>query len=156
MAKTVEELQLQLKKLGFYSGEVDGLAGKITSEAVVAFQKSKGLPETGKVDPHTLAALFPGVIQSYSPTTIKGKLIDYVLNLVKSKTVWAATIAVTALVGWVNGQFGIEVTPEVQDTVTTLLSTGLLALVGLFQSAFNAPHMTTKQPAVVNQPAEHK
>ena len=156
MAKTVEEIQVQLQKLGFYAGEVDGLAGKITAEAVVAFQESKNLPATGKVDPVTLAALFPGVIQSYSPKTIKGKLIDYVLNLVKSKTVWAATIAVAALVGWVNGQFGIEVTPEVQDTVTTLLSTGLLALVGLFQSAFNSPHMTTKQPAVVNQPAEHK
>lgn len=156
MAKTVEEIQTQLQKLGFYAGEVDGLAGKITSEAVVAFQASKGLPESGKVDPSTLVALFPGVVQSYSPTTIKGKLIDYALNLVKSKTVWASTVLVAALIGWVNGQFGIEVTPEVQDTVTTLISTGLLALVGILQSAFNSPHMTKKQPAVVNQPAEHK
>lgn len=156
MAKTVEEIQIRLKQMGFYAGETDGLAGKITSEAVVAFQASKNLAQSGKVDPNTLVALFPGVVQTYSPATIRGKLVDYMLNLVKSKTVWAATVLVATLVGWVNGQFGIEVPPDVQTTVTTLISTGLLALVGVLQSAFNSPHMTTKQPAVVNQPAEHK
>jgi len=156
VAKTVEEIQRKLQELGLYLGEVDGLAGKVTSEAVVAFQKTKGLPETGKVDPVTLAALFPGTMTNYSPTTIKGKMIDYVLNLVKSKTVWAATALVGLLITWVNGQFGIQVDPATEATVTTLISTGLLALIGVLQSAFNSPHMTTKQPAVVKQPAEHK
>ncbi len=155
MAKTVEEIQTKLKQLGLYAGEVDGLAGKVTSEAVVAFQKERGLPETSKVDPDTLKALFPS-IDITGPTTIKGKLTDYLLNLVKSKTVWAATVLVGVLVTWVQTKFGFSVSPDVQATVTTLLSTGLLALIGVLQSAFNSPHMTTKQPAVVQQPAEHK
>lgn len=155
MAKTVEEIQAKLKAAGLYLGDVDGLAGKVTSAAVVAFQKTRGLPETGVVDPNTLSALFPGALPS-GPTTIKGKLADYALNLVKSKTVWAATALVGLLVAWVQTKFGLTVSPEMQTTVTTLISTGLLALVGVLQTAFNSPHMTTKQPAVVQQPAEHK
>lgn len=36
---------------------VDGVAGKKTTAAVAAYQKSKGMKATGKVDPKTAAAL---------------------------------------------------------------------------------------------------
>lgn len=157
MAKTVEEIQTRLKTVGLYSGDVDGLAGKLTSKAVVAFQASKGLPETGKVDPTTLAAMFPGeYVPQTNPTTIKGKLADYVLNLVKSKTAWVTATLTAALVAWVNTKFGFTVSPEIANLVSTGIGVALAALVGILQTAFNSPHMTTKQPAVVQQPAEHK
>jgi peptidoglycan hydrolase-like protein with peptidoglycan-binding domain len=154
MAKTVEEIQTRLRDLGYYKGEVDGLAGKITSEAVVAFQAAKGLVQNGKVDPQTLAALFPSVVQA-GPTTIKAKLMDYVLNLVKSKSAWAAAALVAFLTGWVQTKFGFEVDEATKDSITVLVTTGFGGLIWLLQAAFNSPHMTTKQPAVVKQPAEH-
>ncbi len=50
-------LQQEPKDLGFDPGDVDGLYGSKTIAAVKAFQKSKGLPQTGKIDQATEAAL---------------------------------------------------------------------------------------------------
>jgi Putative peptidoglycan binding domain/N-acetylmuramoyl-L-alanine amidase len=58
-------LQVALHKLGFYppAGEllvgcpVSGYAGSCTTSAVKAFQKSKGLEQTGSLGPRTIAAL---------------------------------------------------------------------------------------------------
>ena len=49
----VRDFQQALKNLGFYSKELDGDFGKSTEQAVRDFQKSIGLPETGKVDAAT-------------------------------------------------------------------------------------------------------
>jgi hypothetical protein len=53
----VTSLQQRLKELGFDPNGVDGNFGPGTRDAVVAFQKSKGLEADGKVGPSTLAAL---------------------------------------------------------------------------------------------------
>ncbi len=53
---TLIVLQQELKKLGFYKGEPDGVFGPGTREAFVAFQKSKGLRESGVPDIETIAA----------------------------------------------------------------------------------------------------
>lgn len=45
---TVKQYQKDLKRLGFYKGVVDGVAGRQTIAAVKAFQKSKGLVSDGK------------------------------------------------------------------------------------------------------------
>jgi peptidoglycan hydrolase-like protein with peptidoglycan-binding domain len=51
---TVQEL---LARRGFYRGDVDGLPGPATSEAIVLFQRDEGLPVTGQLDQETLREL---------------------------------------------------------------------------------------------------
>lgn len=53
---TMVIVQQQLALLGFYQGEADGILGPGTSDALLAFQKSRGLRETGIPDIDTLAA----------------------------------------------------------------------------------------------------
>jgi peptidoglycan hydrolase-like protein with peptidoglycan-binding domain len=50
-------LQGSLGEAGYYKGEVDGVYGPATVEAVEALQKAHGLPVTGTVDKATAAAL---------------------------------------------------------------------------------------------------
>jgi len=53
----VKKVQQRLKKLGYYSGTVDGDYGNGTVKAVKAFQKRNGLTVNGKVNSKTLAKL---------------------------------------------------------------------------------------------------
>jgi peptidoglycan endopeptidase LytE len=152
MAVSNLEVQVKLKELGFYKGDLDGLAGKMTAEAVVEFQKSKGLPETGKLDPKSLGMLFPKA--ESKPKTIKGMFSDYVLNLIKSKSAWASAAFVAFLVSFLQTKFGLTLPPDVVAWVTTGVGVLFAALIGVLESAFQAPHMTTKQPAVVLRPSE--
>lgn len=51
------KVQERLTALGFWLGEIDGLYGKATSQAVMAFQKYTGLEPTAAVDAATALAL---------------------------------------------------------------------------------------------------
>jgi membrane-bound lytic murein transglycosylase B len=42
-----EELQRRLRDLGYYSGDIDGMFGSMTREAVRNFQRGRGLPADG-------------------------------------------------------------------------------------------------------------
>ncbi|HZP21674.1 MAG TPA: N-acetylmuramidase domain-containing protein [Bauldia sp.] len=53
----VRAAQARLTYLGFDPGGIDGAAGKHTAMAVLAFQKTAGLPLTGDLDEATKAAL---------------------------------------------------------------------------------------------------
>jgi N-acetylmuramoyl-L-alanine amidase len=53
----VRKIQEKLKQLGLYTGNVDGIYGTGTKNAVIAFQKQKGLDADGIAGPKTLAAL---------------------------------------------------------------------------------------------------
>jgi len=152
---TIAEVQTALNKAGFGPITVDGAQGPQTDGAVAKFQTSKGIPATGALDPLTLNALFPGPVTS-KPKTIQGTIADYVLNFIKSKTVYAAGAMVAIVVGWVSTKFGVNVPPDVQQTVTALLVSLFGVLIGILQTFFNSPHMTTKQPAVVQKPSEFK
>ena len=55
---TTLQIQTQLSKLGFDPGPVDGIPGRQTTRAVIAFQRTRGLQDDGVVGPKTLAALF--------------------------------------------------------------------------------------------------
>ena len=50
-------LQSSLSTAGYYDGDVDGVYGPQTVDAVVALQDAHGLPTTGTVDKATAAAL---------------------------------------------------------------------------------------------------
>lgn len=47
-AGTVREIQSALKRLGFYDGAVDGIAGPQTKEAIRTYQQRNGLAVTGQ------------------------------------------------------------------------------------------------------------
>jgi peptidoglycan hydrolase-like protein with peptidoglycan-binding domain len=50
-------IQTALKNLGLYSGDIDGVIGPKTKDAIKAFQSQNGLEADGKVGPKTWAAL---------------------------------------------------------------------------------------------------
>lgn len=54
---TVSEIQRRLKDWGYYNGDVDGIFGSQTHDAVIYFQQKNGLAVDGIVGPETLAAL---------------------------------------------------------------------------------------------------
>ncbi|MBI2881601.1 MAG: peptidoglycan-binding protein, partial [Candidatus Tectomicrobia bacterium] len=51
--------QAALKKAGFDPGPIDGVAGRKTRAAVMAFQKANGLKADGRVGKTTLVKLQP-------------------------------------------------------------------------------------------------
>lgn len=59
----VKEVQRRLKLWGYYNGSVDGVFGKGTRSAVIAFQKKNGLTADGVVGKSTYKAL--GMTTSY-------------------------------------------------------------------------------------------
>ncbi len=69
----VNKLQEKLKAEGLYSGPISGYFGNLTLEAVKAFQKKMGLPETGFVGSMTREKLndSPVVVNTGSSISIK-------------------------------------------------------------------------------------
>ncbi|WP_205182531.1 peptidoglycan-binding protein [Burkholderia sp. LMG 13014] len=57
---TTLQAQIRLNQLGFSIGQPDGVFGKKSVKELKLFQKSRGLPETGKLDPRTVDALRQG------------------------------------------------------------------------------------------------
>ena len=66
--ETVRELQLQLKKAGFYHADVNGKYDSETSAAVTRYQIRNGLPISGKMDAATLNALHLPEPKSFTAT----------------------------------------------------------------------------------------
>ena len=50
-------VQMKLRDLGFYMNRADGIFGRGTEDAVKAFQREHGLPETGVLDARTRGVL---------------------------------------------------------------------------------------------------
>jgi hypothetical protein len=53
----MSEVQKALQAAGFYSGQIDGMLGPVTMDAVTAYQKSKGLRADGYLTVETVRAL---------------------------------------------------------------------------------------------------
>ena len=58
---TVQAVQTQLARLGYYNGSIDGIFGPSTRDAVAKYQIANHLNVTGSVSPDTLQSL--GAIQ---------------------------------------------------------------------------------------------
>jgi Putative peptidoglycan binding domain len=55
--QVIANVQANLQDQGYYTGEVDGLLGPLTQEALVNFQNANDLAPTGSIDEPTLDAL---------------------------------------------------------------------------------------------------
>jgi Putative peptidoglycan binding domain len=53
----IQQVQQELKAQGLYRGRVDGIMGRGTQTALMAFQREHGLPETAQLDQQTLGQL---------------------------------------------------------------------------------------------------
>jgi len=54
---TAKQIQTALKNAGYYQGAIDGKIGKMSHEAIKAFQKANNLTEDGRVGKKTWAVL---------------------------------------------------------------------------------------------------
>jgi hypothetical protein len=55
--KVIADVQAILQEMGYYRGEVDGLLGPLTREALTAYQADQGLTQTAAIDEPTLESL---------------------------------------------------------------------------------------------------
>ena len=55
--KVIADVQGVLQQMGYYTGEVDGLLGPLTREALTAYQADQGLTTTAAIDEPTLQSL---------------------------------------------------------------------------------------------------
>jgi len=55
--QVIADVQAELQDMGYYQGEVDGLLGPLTREALTAYQSDHGLYATAVIDEPTLDAL---------------------------------------------------------------------------------------------------
>ena len=55
--QVIADVQSTLQEQGYYTGEVDGLLGPLTREALAAYQSAQGLDETAAIDQPTLESL---------------------------------------------------------------------------------------------------
>jgi hypothetical protein len=97
----VRQLQLLLRNAGFDPGSVDGVFGARTHDAVVAFQRSRGLAADGLAGPLTVAALTsaPAIGGTPPGTTATGLSLHIGLNRVDNA---AYGFAVPDLAGCIN------------------------------------------------------
>ena len=58
--KVIADVQALLQEMGYYKGEVDGLLGPLTREALTAYQADQGLTTTAAIDEPTLDSLWMG------------------------------------------------------------------------------------------------
>jgi hypothetical protein len=55
--QVIADVQAELQQMGYYRGEVDGLVGPLTREALTAYQADNGLATTAAIDQPTLDSL---------------------------------------------------------------------------------------------------
>jgi His-Xaa-Ser repeat protein HxsA len=53
----VVRVQAALMRRGYFKGDIDGVLGPKTRDAIIAYQKAQGLKQTGRMDVDTLTKL---------------------------------------------------------------------------------------------------
>lgn len=75
--------QIALEKIGFSPGVIDGSIGRKTYAATTQFQRVRGLPMTGRLDPATSALLNVGLDSATMPYRVQQEDMDSVGPLPK-------------------------------------------------------------------------
>lgn len=91
--KSVAEAQIALARIGISSGPIDGVSGPQTAAALRAFQHSRALPVTGRLDDATRAAL----TLDYPPLTQFAITADDLASLQPTGKTWLEKSQQTAL-----------------------------------------------------------
>jgi peptidoglycan hydrolase-like protein with peptidoglycan-binding domain len=99
--KAVEDIQQQLKKLGFFTGEVTGYFGSQTETAVKKFQVKRGLHADGVVGSGTYKYLFEGVNSTQSSSANVNE--KHVISIKEIQTVLKKLGYYTGTVDGVSG-----------------------------------------------------
>jgi len=71
----IRQAQQQLQNQGFYHGQIDGIVGPETEQAIGQFQKQNGLSQTATLDQPTMEKLLGNPVGSQSssaPTVYRG------------------------------------------------------------------------------------
>ena len=96
----VRKIQTNLKKWGYYKGNVDGIYGSQTVEAVKYFQRKNGLQVDGIAGPKTLAAI--GISSSSSSGTSNRQndinLLARIISAEARGEVYVGQVAVGAVI----------------------------------------------------------
>ncbi len=80
----VRQIQKKLKELGYDPGKADGIYGEQTKNAVIAFQKTKGLSADGIAGPKTLEAL--GISKSQGQGQYSSADIDLLARIISAES----------------------------------------------------------------------
>ena len=118
----VQSLQQSLKKLGFYTGSIDGKYGSGTVSAVKAFQRAAGLTVDGKAGAKTLSAIAEGKVtnNNASNTTAGSTTPSTVQTLSQGdsgsrvKTLQESLKKLGYYTGTVDGKYGAATTKAVK------------------------------------------
>ncbi|MBR5473308.1 MAG: spore cortex-lytic enzyme [Clostridia bacterium] len=92
----VTGIQTRLKEWGYYNGQVDGIFGTATRDAVIKFQKANGLDADGIVGSKTLAAI--GISGGSSYNSADYELLARIISAEARGESYLGQIAVGAVV----------------------------------------------------------
>lgn len=95
-SQEVVEIQTKLKRWGYYNGEIDGIFGTQTKNAVISFQKKNGLVADGIAGKKTLAAM--GINSSSSNSSSDYELLARIISAEARGEPYMGQVAVGAVV----------------------------------------------------------
>ncbi len=94
----VRQIQKRLKQWGYYSGSVDGVYGKQTQSAVIAFQKKYGITADGIAGPKTLELMGISSSSGNSSTNSDVRLLAKLIEAEARGESYKGQVAVGAVV----------------------------------------------------------
>ena len=95
-SQEVIEIQTKLKRWGYYNGEIDGIFGTQTKNAVISFQKKNGLVADGVAGKKTLAAM--GINSGSSNNSSDYELLARIISAEARGEPYMGQVAVGAVV----------------------------------------------------------